>query len=284
MVKKQNINQLFLKGLFIFVFVNTNVFSQVQGCPGVEVSADATLDYSISDSVNLSASYLEIGETTSYTVSSILYDPPSSYSGLDNSVSVGVDDVWSPSVNLPFNFCFYGNMYTECVISSNGAISFDTLSNIPSGYSGWKVNNEVPSSNLFLNSIFGVYHDLDPSSGGSVSYELIDEAPCRKLIVSYHEVPLYLCSNSTSTFQVVLYETTNIIDIYIEEKSSCVYWNFGNSVLGIQNTSGSEGVSAPDRNTSNWVVLPSNPEAWRFTPSGNEITSIQWFDSLVELI
>ena len=34
------------------------------------------------------------------------------------------DDVWSGIVNIGFTFNFYGNNYTQCVIGSNGLISF----------------------------------------------------------------------------------------------------------------------------------------------------------------
>lgn len=269
--------------LILMQFCTINIlFSQAPGCPGVTVSDDVVINCVSSNTVNLSANYLEIGETTSYDVSPISYAPPFSYSGLENPISVGTDDVWSPIVNLPFNFCFYGNMYTQCIISSNGAISFDTNSNTPGGYSQWYFSNTVPSTNLFLNSIFGVYHDMDPSLGGEVAYELLGSAPCRKLVVSYHDVPLYSCRTSKSTFQVVLYETTNIIEVYIEEKSVCYWWNSGNSVVGIQNENASLGLSANNRNTSNWEVESSNPEAWRFTPSGSLITSVKWFDAVTD--
>ena len=265
--------------LILVQFCTINIlFAQAPGCPNVVVSDDININCATSNTVNLSASYLEIGETTSYDVNEISYSPPFSYTGLANPISVGTDDVWSPVVNLPFNFCFYGNMYTECIISSNGAISFDTTTNVPSGYSKWYFNNTVPSANLFLNTIFGVYHDMDPSLGGDIAYELLGTSPCRKLVVSYHNVPLYSCRTSKSTFQIVLYETTNIIELYIEKKASCNWWNSGNSVVGIQNEIATSGLAAPGRNTSNWVVNSSNPEAWRFTPSGSIITSVNWYD------
>jgi len=38
------------------------------------------------------------------------------------------DDSWSGAVNIGFPFSFYGQNYTQCVIGSNGLISFN-LSN-----------------------------------------------------------------------------------------------------------------------------------------------------------
>ena len=36
------------------------------------------------------------------------------------------DDVWSGTVNIGFTFSFYGQNYTQCVIGSNGLVSFNT--------------------------------------------------------------------------------------------------------------------------------------------------------------
>lgn len=46
-----------------------------------------------------------------------------------------------------------------------------------------------------------------------------------------------------STFQMVLFESTNIIEIYIEKISACPNCNNGNSVIGIQNATRTEGVT-----------------------------------------
>ena len=266
---------------FVFsVLIGFNAWSQAPGCPSVEAGNDVTISCTASSSsTDLTASYFNLGETTDYTATSIAYAPPHAFSGLANPISVGTDDVWSPVVNLPFNFCFYGNNYNQCLISSNGAITFDLSTYSPGGYSAWWFNDSIPSSNLFLNAIFGPYHDMDPSLGGEVAWELVGTAPCRMLVVSFNEVPLYSCTSVTSTFQIVLYETTNVIEVYIQEKSACSGWNSGNTALGVQNATGTAGVVAPGRNTANWSVASSSPEAWRFTPAGADVTSITWFDA-----
>ena len=47
-----------------------------------------------------------VGETTTYDVTSIPYAPFPYIGG--TTVSVDTDDVWSPAIDLPFNFCFFG--------------------------------------------------------------------------------------------------------------------------------------------------------------------------------
>jgi hypothetical protein len=229
--------------------------------------------------VNLEATYLQLNQTTNYTVQPITYNPPYQFSCLQNSVSINVDDVWSPTVTLPFNFCFYGTNYSQCLIGSNGTITFDLTNNTPGGYSGWSFSNNLPNSTLFLNTIFGVYHDIDPSKGGEVGWELVTlTSGCRALVASWNDIPMFssTCNSQLYTGMIVLYENTNIIEVYIEEKNVCGSWNDGNAIVGIQNATGTQAVVAPNRNglDTNWTTTN---EAWRFTPSGTSIASVKWY-------
>lgn len=230
--------------------------------------------------VDLEASYLQIGETTSYTVSSIAYAPPYQFNCLRNPVSVNIDDRWSPVINLPFDFCFYGNNYNRCLMSSNGVITFDTTTNTPGGYSAYSFSNNLPSTSLFTNAIFGVYHDIDPSISGEVGWELITlNTGCRALVASWSDIPMFssTCNAQLYTGMMVLYENTNIIEVYIEEKNVCASWNGGNAVVGIQNANGTQAVVPPSRNSldTDWTVTN---EAFRFTPSGTAISTVTWYE------
>ncbi|WP_139149615.1 GEVED domain-containing protein [Flavobacterium caeni] len=230
--------------------------------------------------VTLEANYLQVNAPTNYTVASIPYAPPYQFNCLKNPVSVNDDDVWSPIVNLPFNFCFYGNNYSQCLISSNGAITFDLTNNTPGGTSAWSFANNLPSTNLFRNAIFGVYHDIDPRVGGEVGWELITlNTGCRALVAAWHDIPMYssTCNSMLYTGMMVLYENTNVIDVFIEQKPVCGSWNSGNAVVGVQNAAGTAAVVPPGRNSldPDWTVTN---EAWRFTPSGATTASINWYE------
>lgn len=239
-------------------------------------------------SVNLEAKYLPLGETTSYTVSSIPYAPPYQYGCLKNPISVNTDDVWSPVVNLPFNFCFYGNNYNKCLIGSNGVITFDTTTNIPGGSCLWYMNSvngnngNLPQSantTLVKNAIYGVFHDIDPSVGGTIGWELITlNSGCRALVASWENVPMYstACNASLYTGMIVLYENTNVIEVYVREKNVCSTWNEGNAVIGIQNDTGTIATVPANRNVLDADWTTTN-EAWRFTPSGASLTTINWY-------
>ena len=262
------------------------------GCPsvtsgglGLNGADPAPITCTSSSCVDLEANYLALGQTTSYTVESIPYAPPYQYGCLANAVSINIDDVWSSVVNLPFNFCFYGNSYSSCIIGSNGMLSFNTAN--ASSPSGYEYNNNLPSTigKLFANTIYGVYHDIDPSEGGEVGWELITlNSGCRALVASWSDVPMYYDNSILYTGMMVLYEKTNVIEVYIKEKNidsySALYsgpWNNGNAIVGIQNADASQAVVAPGRNglDNNWTTTN---EAWRFVPSGPSITSIKWYE------
>lgn len=241
--------------------------------PAIDCTAGST-------ATNLEATFLNLGNTSSYSVASIPYNPPYQFDCLANPVSVNIDDVWSPTVTLPFEFCFYGNTYTNCLISSNGVITFDTVNNTPTGTSAWSFSNNLPSTSLFENSIFGVYHDIDPSVGGTVGWELVTlQSGCRALVAAWNDVPMFSDNSKKYTGMMVFYENTNIIEVYVKDKvvDGGAPWNGGNAVIGVQNAAGTIATVAPNRNSldTNWTTTN---EAWRFTPNGTSITDFTWYE------
>ncbi|KJJ38483.1 gliding motility-associated C-terminal domain-containing protein [Aequorivita vladivostokensis] len=265
--------------LFIsFITLSFTAVAQGPGCPNVYAGEDVELDCG-TPCTDLTASFLNTGETTSYDVSSIPYDPPFPFTG-GTSVSVNTDDVWSPAIQLPFDFCFFGETYTEMVIGSNAVVSFDLVNNPPNGYCSWSFDESVPDPNLFFTAIFGPYMDVDPSVSGSgqINWAVFGEAPCRTMVVNFPGIPYFSssCNQYELTSQIVIYETTNVVEIYVEERTdACSNWNDGNAVIGIQNQDGTQGYTPPNRNTGNWSATE---EAWRFTPNGTSNVVFSWLD------
>lgn len=250
---------------------------------GLSGSDPSPISCSVSSCVDLEAEYLQLGNTSNYTVESIPYNPPYQFNCLANPVSVNVDDVWSPVINLPFNFCFYGTSFNQCVIGSNGILTFNTSH--ASTASGYAFNDNIPNNTddqLVGNAIFGVFHDIDPSEGGEVGWELVTlDTGCRALVASWNNVPMFSDNSILYTGMMVLYEETNIIDVYVKEKkidnNNISPWNNGNAIIGLQNATRTQAVVAPNRNglSTNWNATN---EAWRFVPSGTSITSIKWYE------
>jgi len=253
----------------------TPIFAQGPGCPSIDAGPDQTLACGVS-CTNLSANVFQILGTTSYTVGSL------PYSGLPYATNMGVqlniDDRWSNVINLPFTFCFFGASYTSLVVSSNGVICFNT--GYANSYHEWSfgTGSQVPANNAAFrpNSIYGAMHDMDPSIGGQIRYGIQGSYPCRAFVFTFENVPHYNCHSKKTTQQIVLYEGTNAIEVYIQNKPVCGGWNGGNAVIGIENAAGDVGYAPPGRNTGNWSA--SN-EAWRFTPAGAPAYQITWYEN-----
>ena len=253
------------------------------GNPFVDAGPDVTLDCSSGEiCADLSADFLSIGETTTYNVVPIPFDPPFSFNGLANSLNPDIDDAWSDVEELPFDFCFFGGTETQFQVGSNGVIRFEVDASDTSN--GWSFSEDLPNNDnptLGEANIFTPGHDINPATSDTeeIGYEVLGTAPNRVLVVSYYEVPMFSssCGDLLATQMAVLYETTNIIDVYILNKPTCETWNSGNAVLGIQNNEGTEAFVPPGINTSDspWTT---EFEAWRFIPNGPSVTSITWLD------
>jgi gliding motility-associated-like protein len=252
----------------LFALTGNHLFSQ-SACPSVTTGPNQTI---CSGCTNITATVQGTALTTSYSVATIPYTPFPYNTG--NAVLVNIDDTWSGVINMPFCFQFYGNTYTQCIIGSNGVISFD-LTNA-NQYNTWPIAAPIPTNTVpdVMNCIMGPWHDSDPSIGGAIYWELGGTAPCRYLKVSWNQIPMFNCNNLITTHQTVLYETTNIIDVYILNKPTCVGWNGGAAIEGIQNATGTQAVVVPGRNfPTNWTVAN---DAYRFMPSGASQYSFSW--------
>ncbi|MBD3724836.1 MAG: Ig-like domain-containing protein, partial [Flavobacteriaceae bacterium] len=240
------------------------------------------------DCVDLNATFTPVETTTNYRIESIPFGP----AGLTGGIVLDAtsDDVWSPYFNLPFRFCFYGQYYDRVLIGSNGLITFDTATFSPGFGCPWNLrgSSPIPTTNIPVrNAIYGVYQDTNITSPPvtnpalqNVNYYITGTAPNRKFVVNFNQLPLYwgTCSASgQQTSQIVLYETSNIIDINIVRRQSCFDWNDALGVVGILNASGSQGMAPPGRNLGTWNAAT---ESWRFIPDGNVNTAqISWLEN-----
>ena len=259
--------------LFCFIFLTKINYSQ---CVFLNAGPDQNLSC-LDTCTTLVANYSVFNGTNSYNIISIPYNPfPYNIGSL---YSIPIDDRRSGIINLPFNFCFFGQQYNQFVLGTNGVISFNL------SYSGlycpWPFINSIPTnwpnpSPGFPRLMIGLYHDINPLTGGEVRYGLSGTYPCRTFLISYNNVPHYNCPLNISKFQIILYELTNIIEIHVERKQTCGSWNGGRACLGIQNNPGTIGYAPPGRNTGNWTI--NTPEAWRFSPNGPISSSFRWTD------
>ena len=193
-----------------------------------------------------------------YAVSAIPYH----IFAADNNVQGTQDDRCSDLIPLGFNFDFYGNIYNQVVVSTNGYIDF--RSEMANGFSPFSFSQTIPNVSFPVkNSILGCYQDLNNSNGeGTITYGITGVAPYRKFVVLFDNNSLFACETSKSSFQMILYETLNTIDVQLIDKQICASWGGGNTVTGIINDAGDAGISPEGRNTGSWTAFH---EGWRFT-------------------
>lgn len=226
--------------------------------------------------VALSANYPSFKQTDNYAVSSINYTP---YAVVNKTVITGdLDDSFSGIIDLPFKFCFYGQVYNQLVIGSNGMISFDTYQANQANPANF--SEALPNQNLPKEAIFGVFHDMffSQSNGSEINYAVIGTAPYRKFVVNFRNGRISGCDSEASSSQIVLSEGSNNIEIFVENKPlACDLASVKNAVIGINDATGDLGLAAPGRNTGNWSA---QNEAWVFTPKADSLTpDIIWYDS-----
>ncbi len=284
-----------------FVFLGILPLNNFSQTPTIEIVDDLgantiliDCDYpvDINRCFDLNANYTSINATTSYAVNAITFQ---NLSGLTNEtlVSIASDDKWSDVLQLPFEFCFFDEIKTDFIISDNGVISFNTnLALTDSPYSP----GTLPNASMPTDAIYGAFHDLtndnnvfgctdNPSTGinecGEIKTYVVGTAPQRSFVISYEGINHFNCDNVRSTFQIVLYEGSNIIETYIEDKPINCELNpthfRKNALVGIQNQNGTISNTPIGRNSGVWST---NNEAWQFLPDGATITSVRWEDAL----
>ncbi len=237
----------------------------VPGCPA---NLCITLQSLIPDLRGLSSSYtLNPGSTTSGCFP--IYVAPNDPAG--TSTTLNVDDTYSSVINLSFPFPFYGTYYNSLVASTNGYISFDV--SLAGGGSHWQNRGDLPNALYDRALVMGPYHDLLPGAATSpnqrIQYQEFGVAPYRRWILSFYKVPLFSCTALIeNTHQIVLYESTGIIEVKIFDKQICTGWIGGKAMVGIQDFTRTQGMTAPLRRMSDpaWGSIGMN-ETWRFVPN-----------------
>ncbi len=197
-----------------------------------------------------------------YTVSEIPYTPDPYEEG--TSVSLG-DDAFTGIIPIGFNFCFFDITYTHLIIGSNAIVSFDT--SLATTACAWNSTTAIPYTTEpdVKNAIMGPWQDMNPGLGGTIKYASYGIAPFRRFVVSYDQIPMYTCTDSLFSNQIIIYESSNAIDIYIDSKYFCPTWNEGASIEGIMDSSGTEAYWVTGRNhPTQWEAFE---DAYRFAPS-----------------
>ncbi|MFD2920730.1 gliding motility-associated C-terminal domain-containing protein [Terrimonas rubra] len=220
----------------------------------------------------------DIRSTDNYVVSQVAYLPFPTHAGTVVTTS-NRDDVYSDIIDLPFRFCFFDSVYEKIVVGSNGIVTFDERR--AGEVNAYKVQRSIPYDGGVANNqesiyyppacIMGVFQDLDPTKNAAnrrIEYATYGVAPCRKFVISFYEMAFFTgdrCAGLTNTTQIVLFESTGIIEVQVGNKESCFAQDEGRAILGIQNWDRTIGITPPGKNAANWT---ESNTAYRFTPGG----------------
>lgn len=151
-----------------------------------------------------------------------------------------MDDELSAPLPIGFNFNFFGMVYDQFLISSNGFITFD----LNTWDSGCCSGQFIPDNWTPNNLIALAWNDLNPGNGGTIGYTTIGTAPNRILIVEFNEVPHFGGMSNPVTVQAKLYESNGHIEIHATQNSS----DGSPHTIGVENATGTCGITAPGMN------------------------------------
>jgi gliding motility-associated-like protein len=239
---------------------------------------------------NFTSGQFASGATTSYiadTIVSSLFDTTGS------TTATFTDNQWNNTggrVNLnaagglAFDFCFYGVKYNYVHMSDNGYIRFGNAAT-PGNITYF--NGSVPNAGVPSPAVFGAFKDYKPAFNGRYCYKVVGTAPRRAIVFSYFGIRNSATCNSPAydhTFQIVIYETSNIVEVINSRITSCNVTDF--STCAVQNAGGTIATGAnhydgsiTTRNYDNYSLnTATKGNNVRFVPSGAISHTFEWYD------
>ncbi|MDA7578791.1 SprB repeat-containing protein, partial [Flavobacteriales bacterium] len=251
---------------YTYLWTNGSTLPNVSGLSAGTYNCTITDDNGCSEFITFSLSSTIISNDTAVcdSFNGSLYALGAELSGIT------ADDGHSGVVDLGFTFNFYGQSYNQIVISGNGYLTFDLSQ--ANQYSPYSINTPIPNpGSMPENAIMCPWQDMNSGIGGNITYETVGVAPNRKFIVTWCGVPMFSCTSLLHTSQVVLYETSDKIEMFLENKPVCSQFNGGNAVQGLVDATSTffdivvDPPSVLPRNFPlQWVAVN---EAWEFLPN-----------------
>ena len=189
--------------------------------------------------------------------------------------NVRADSYLSAAQNIGFNFVYDGISRTQFKMSSNGFISFNMV-----GTTSLTSNDFSTASPDSRPIIAPLWDDLDAAQTitSSATYEVTGVAPNRVLTVEWRNWEWnYSANNAVISFQVKLYETTNVIEFVYRQEANPINAT-GSASIGIGSSVGSgsgsflnlTSITTPAVSSSTSVTnisaKPATGQIYRFTP------------------
>ncbi len=164
--------------------------------------------------------------------------PPQGGSGTELSSLNGADDE-TQTVAIGFSFDFYGNSYSDVIVSTNGLLAFSASS--ASAFSNSCLPDTADPDDLvavFWDDLFLGHNAAE----ARIYAQTLGSAPNRRLVVEWYRVPHITDSASRFTFQAILYEGTNDIKAQYQTMTDGTgsFADGESATLGIENADGTD--------------------------------------------
>ena len=164
--------------------------------------------------------------------------------------------------NLGFTFTYFGQEYSTIWVCENGWVSFGQDPGDP-----FYENFALPASNVSDSAIYPFWDDVEFNKSDVPDakwvYEIQDDAPNRIFVVEWYKLNRYNTAPvSVATYQLRLYETSNIIEFHYSENVDEWANSAWTATIGLQ-----------DANTGNFLEIAGSPSIskqptvnYRFVP------------------
>jgi hypothetical protein len=171
------------------------------------------------------------------------------------------DDGYLEHVPLGFSFSFYGSAYDEVNVYSNGLVMFGPA---VSSATGFFSGDLIPFAGNPNNMIALAWTDWSPQKvAGGIRYETRGQAPNRRFIVQFSNVPEFGSGTGRLTSQLVLNEGSNDITLYTSTLSTT---KIGQRITqGIENAAGTQALFDSVQNVVNGVWAPRVKNVFKLT-------------------
>lgn len=179
------------------------------------------------------------------------------------------------AVPIGFPFAYNGTIYSAIKPCANGWASFSTTA-LTNNTDTW-TNNLAggPAANQ-RPLIAPLWDDMDMTSG-TVTYQLSGASPNRVLTIEWAGCKWdYNGVSAAMSYQVKLYETTNIIEFVYKQESGPVAANSGGATIGISGTatnsflsldgSGTSPMASASVEKTDIVTKPATGQIYRWIP------------------
>lgn len=158
-----------------------------------------------------------------------------SHTGAATTITGRSDDTLHGPYEMGFTFNFYGNDYTQFYVCNNGFVTFVSGN---CGYTNVDITNAAVPNNYI-----GAFWD-DLFTGGTIKYELFGSTPNQYMVISFEGINHVSYSAGAITFQIILFETSNNINIqYGDVILGTISLDSGlSATIGIENSDGTDGL------------------------------------------